>query len=69
MVENLLLADSLCESESVSCLFASNSLLPYGLSMEFSKQEYWSGLPCPPPGDLPNPVIEPRSPTLPADSL
>ena len=25
------------------------------LSMEFSRQEYWSGLPCPPPGDLPNP--------------
>ena len=34
------------------------------LSMEFSKQEYWRGLPCPPPGDLPNPRIEPRSPTL-----
>ena len=30
---------------------------------------YWSGLPCPPPGDLPNPGIEPRSPTLQADSL
>ena len=28
------------------------------LSMGFSKQEYWSGLPCPPPGDLPNPGIE-----------
>ena len=32
--------------------------------MEFSKQEYWSGLPCPPPGDLPNPGIKPRSPAL-----
>ena len=31
------------------------------LSMEFSRQEYWSGLPCPPPGDLPNPGIEPSS--------
>ena len=31
------------------------------LSMEFSKQEYWSGLPCPPPGDLPNPGIESTS--------
>ena len=31
------------------------------LSMEFSRQEYWSGLPCPPPEDLPNPVIEPTS--------
>ena len=39
------------------------------LSMGFSKQEYWSGLPCPSPGDLPNPGIEPRSPTLLADSL
>ena len=37
--------------------------------MEFSRQEYWSGLPCPPPGDLPNPGIEPRSPALQADSL
>jgi len=39
------------------------------LSMEFSRQEYWSGLPCPPPGDLPNPGIKPRSPALQADSL
>ena len=31
------------------------------LSMGFSKQEYWSGLPCPLPGDLPNPGIEPAS--------
>ena len=38
------------------------------LSMGFSRQEYWSGLPCPPPGDLPSPGIEPRSPTLQADS-
>ena len=40
-------------------------LCPWG----FSRQEYWSGRPCPPPGDLPNPRIEPRSPTLHADSL
>ena len=33
-------------------------------SMEFSSQEYWSGLPCPPPGDLPDPEIEPASPVL-----
>ena len=39
------------------------------LSMGFSRQEYWSGLPFPPPGDLPNPGIEPRSPTLQEDSL
>ena len=31
------------------------------LSMGFSRQEYWSGLPCPPPGDLPNPGIKPVS--------
>ena len=31
------------------------------LSMEFSRQEYWSGLPCPSPGQLPNPGMEPRS--------
>ena len=46
-----------------------NSLQPYGpngacqapLSVGFSRQEYWSGLPCPPPGDLPNPGTEPAS--------
>ena len=38
------------------------------LSMEFSRQEYWSGLPCPPPGDLPDLGIEPMSAALPADS-
>ena len=31
------------------------------LSVEFSEQEYWSGFPCPPPGDLPDPGIEPSS--------
>ena len=39
------------------------------LTLGFSRQEYWSGLPCPPPGDLPNPGFEPRSPELQADSL
>ena len=33
------------------------------LSMEFSRQEYWSGFPCPPPGDLPDPGMEPVFPT------
>ena len=37
--------------------------------MEFFRPEYWSGLPFPSPGDLPNPGIEPRSPSLQADSL
>ena len=36
---------------------------------DFSRQEYWSGLPCPPPGDLPNPGTGPRSPALQVDSL
>ena len=36
------------------------------LSMGFSRQEYWSGLLCPPPGDLPDPGIEPTSLTSPA---
>ena len=39
------------------------------LSMEFSRQDYWSGLPFPSPGDLPDPGIEPGSPALQADSL
>ena len=39
------------------------------LSLEFSRQEYWSGLPFPSPGDLPNPGIEPSFPALQADSL
>ena len=54
----------------------SNSLQLHGLYLTrllcpggFSRQEYWSGLPCPPPGDLPNPGIEPRSPILQVDSL
>ena len=40
-------------------------LCPWG----YPRQEYWSGLPCPPPGDLPYSGIEARSSTLPADSL
>ena len=39
------------------------------LSMGFSREEYWSGLSFPPPGDLPDPGIESRSPALQADSL
>ena len=38
-------------------------------SLEFSRQGYWSGLPCPPPGNLPDPGIEPASLALQADSL
>ena len=39
------------------------------LSMGFSRQKYWSGLPFPSPGDLPDPGIEPGSPALEADAL
>ena len=39
------------------------------LSMEFSRHEYWSGLPFPSPGDLSDPGIEPGSPALQADAL
>ena len=60
----------------LSCSVMSYSLWPHGLqparllcSWEFSRQEYWSGLPCPPPGDLPNLGIKPRSPTLQVGSL
>ena len=53
----------------------SNSATPWTaarqvpLFTEFSRQEYWSGSSFPPPGDLPNPGINPRSSTLQADSL
>ena len=53
----------------------SDSLRPHALphqaplSMGLSRQEYWSGLPCLSPGDLPNPGIKPEFPTLQADSL
>ena len=60
----------------LSCSVMSDSLQPYGPEparllcyWRFSRQEYWSGLPCPPPEDLPNLGIEPRSLTLQADSL
>ena len=43
--------------------------LPAPLSKGFTRQKYWSGLPCPPPVDLPNPGTEPRSPALQAGSL
>ena len=64
---------SYLSSESFSVI--SHSLQSHGvapwatLSMGFSRQEYWSGLPCPSPGDLPNPGIEFWSPELWADSL
>ena len=64
----------------MGCVFSysveSNTWQPHGLQparllypWEFSRQEYWSGLPCPSPRDLPNPGMEHRSPTVQADSL
>ena len=52
-------------------LFATLWTIAYqaSLSMGFSRQEYWSGLPLPSPGDLRNPGIEPGSPALEADAL
>ena len=52
-------------------LFATPGTIAYQASpsMGFSRQEYWSGLPFPSPGDLPDPGIEPRSPSLEVDAL
>ena len=61
MLSYLVMSDSLQPHE----LQPTRLLCPWG----FSRQKYQSGLPCPPPGGLPNPGIEPRSPTLQVDSL
>ena len=58
----------------VSCSVVSDSFQPHvarqaPLSVGFSRQEYWRGLPFPSPGNLPDPGIEPGSPTLEADSM
>ena len=53
--------ETLCDPRTVACQAP--------LSMEFSRQEYWSGFPFPSPGYLPHPGIEPGSPALQADSL
>ena len=52
-------------------LFVTSLTIAYPASQSrgFSRQEYWSGLPFPSPGDLPDPGIEPRSPALYADTL
>ena len=65
------------KSESVIHSVVSDCLQSHGLyvahqaplSLEFSRQEYWRGLPFPPSGDLPDPGIKPWSPSLQADSL
>ena len=55
-----------CFSHVQLCATLWTVALQAPLSMGFSWQEYWSGLPCPPPGDLPNPGIEPTSLMSPA---
>ena len=62
------LVKRLCKKH-VSCSVVSDFLWPCGLSMGFSRQEHWSGLPSPSPGNLPNPGIQPESPALQVDSL
>ena len=49
-------------SESITCSVLSDYLRLRGLTMGFSRQEYWSGFPFPSSGDLPNPGIKPGSP-------
>jgi len=66
---NIILLRGVC---ALDCSVMSDSLQPYGsyvackapLSIGFLRQEYWSGLPFPPPGDRLNPGIEPMSPAL-----
>ena len=60
-----------CECERESCLVMSNCWVAYQApqSMGFSWQEYWNGLPFPSPGDLPDPGLQPRFPSLQTDSL
>ena len=73
----IILAGCLCVCvQSLSCvpLFVTLWMVAHQgpLSTGFSRQEYWNGLPFPPPGDLPNPGIKPASPVSPAlqvDSL
>ena len=76
-MSSLCMCECVCECVCVcsSCSVVSNSATPWTVAcqaplfMEFSRPEYWSGLPCPPPGDLPHSGNEPGSPALQADSL
>ena len=55
----------MCLVAQLYLTFVTPGRMPWG----FSTQEYWNGLPCPPPGHLSNPEIKPRSPALQANSL
>ena len=59
------LSHSVLSNSATPGTVAHQALLPMGTL----RQGYWSGLPCPPPGDLPDPGIEPRSPALQVDPL
>ena len=65
LVVVLCLVAQLCLTLQLHGLYPTRFLCPWG----FSRQDYWSGLPCPPPWDLPNPGIKPRSLALQVDSL
>ena len=58
-------------AKSLQCvpLFVTPWAVACQAPLGFSRQEFWSMLPCPPPGDRPNPGIEPRSSALQGDSL
>ena len=70
-MESYLLLLSVCEVFSPVRLFVTpwTGACQTPPSMEFSRQEYWGGLPFSSPGDLPDPGIKPRSPALQADAL
>ena len=73
--KDLLYSEQVSEVVCVSCSVMSSSLQPHGLAcqaslfMAFSRQEYWSELPCLSPGHLPNAGVKLGSPVLQADSL
>ena len=64
-IPSVLIRSVMSDSSQSHGLQSARLLCPQG----FSRQEYWRRLPCPPPGDLPNPGTEPRSPALWADSI
>ena len=55
-----------CLLNCFSCVWLFATLWTIALSMGFSRKEYWSGLPCPPPGDIPDPRVEAECPVSPA---
>ena len=71
MIQFTLNMNELVKSLNCVQLFATSWTVAHQapLSMGFSRQEYWSGLPFPSPGDLPDPGIEPRSTALEEDAL